>query len=647
MKKLTIIGIILLYSLVNLSTQSTQFPNNTNKSAVSDSFIQNIIGTWKVNNPKLVDSIYMVFNNTGEIIIYKISASFNEQTKGRWFYNKENHSLIIKISDEDFNGTYRITKLSTLSFTIKNRKHIINVKRLKKHLKKQDYLNFKANHIYTDNYDQEKESTKLPWRNYESFSSFLINVTHLTYTHFNLVKDSNLLDSKEEETYINVNKAKTRIEIGNLFPEKILIENQDTNGTVLTRGAYEEKQDFFYPLETPDFFKVIGDKEIKTSAGKFLCTVVETINDFDEIKTRYYMIKNRPGIYAKIVVSIDISGWKQHEIYELSGIHGNFNPQNNKKIVGKWLLVKSIRGNQTVSTSEEFEFIDNGCLAIGTPDYREFFKWNYTSEQNTVRLIFNGEVKELNIIKLTPEEMRLKNQEISYQFIKFKAFDGISNIKNIEFNPVGYWILTNTEKRYSLLYLSPQGVFSTADFVTRCPQKEDYSTTEGEWGIIRNNITNKTEQKSLKLIFNRTLYTGTGETPIGVFKITTKANNNKLILSNDTEQRKYLKIDSETITKNNTNSGFEGIWKLRKNNGRYSYYHFKLPCTFEYSYEGKTNLYEAGLWLYNPTTQELFIGARIHRLEGFSTVSTIKNNNISFQDGSVLIREQKQPYPHH
>jgi hypothetical protein len=57
----------------------------------------------------------------------------------------------------------------------------------------------------------------------------------------------------------------------------------------------------FYPKDQLDQFRVVGEETIETSLGEFNCTVVEGIGRFDK-KIKYWMINEKPGVYAKMMM---------------------------------------------------------------------------------------------------------------------------------------------------------------------------------------------------------------------------------------------------------------------------------------------------------------------------------------------------------
>ena len=79
-----------------------------------------------------------------------------------------------------------------------------------------------------------------------------------------------------------------------------------------------EYTNLLYP-EVEFNFRIVKTEEITTNAGTFLCTVIEAAQD--EIQKKLWMINDRPGVYAKIIIEKPgMFGAYSLEIYELDEI---------------------------------------------------------------------------------------------------------------------------------------------------------------------------------------------------------------------------------------------------------------------------------------------------------------------------------------
>ena len=73
-----------------------------------------------------------------------------------------------------------------------------------------------------------------------------------------------------------------------------------------------------YPLKE-NLFRVTGKETVKTPAGKFDCTVIETAGDFG-IPEKLWMIDSKPGVYAKIIVDDNSEDFPHYSVFELQKI---------------------------------------------------------------------------------------------------------------------------------------------------------------------------------------------------------------------------------------------------------------------------------------------------------------------------------------
>lgn len=75
----------------------------------------------------------------------------------------------------------------------------------------------------------------------------------------------------------------------------------------------------FFPEKELDTYRITGTEKITVPAGSFTCTVVEGF--LDEEKYKYWMINEKPGIYAKVITEgLDWRNKLSYTIRELEEI---------------------------------------------------------------------------------------------------------------------------------------------------------------------------------------------------------------------------------------------------------------------------------------------------------------------------------------
>ncbi len=292
-----------------------------------------IIGRWQLSKVVTDDKVY---ENLSAVYIFEkkgvLKAAQSEESEeiesGKWEFNKKKHWIIMSshLSDKDFNGTATVIKLSktelvykkdnaTLYFNrIPNLKEVSHKESIK--TKNSIYrLKFTEEEFYDNNgeYKYYDDESKLPWKDTDKMLMSLVNVKQLVYKCSTLEEDA--ISFKEEILRADVksNPADLVLSIDNVFngfdrynlPE----DAEFPSNTEYTKALY--------PEEDKDF-RVVGTEQITIEAGTFDCTVVEFIGH-SEIRKKLWMINDKPGIYAKVIV--DKAGmFGMYLIYELQEI---------------------------------------------------------------------------------------------------------------------------------------------------------------------------------------------------------------------------------------------------------------------------------------------------------------------------------------
>jgi hypothetical protein len=295
-------------------------------------------------------------------------------------------------------------------------------------------------------------------------------------------------------------------------------------------------------------------------------------------------------------------------MYELSAIEGDFNKQNNKRIIGEWLLVKLKTGGKTDDMSMPFDFIDDGRIAVDHAQDGVYYGWNYDKGDNTVTLNLNKEAQTLNIEKLNDKEMVLQNDKQRYSFVKVQ--------KNSDANPLllGYWMLIGDDDPYKVIHLKKDNSVYEIERIDQAPIENNYSELKGKW------IYNASESS---IIFNTNKYNALCSGKYTIKKLDDIA----LVLRSDNFQLIFLKIDPERIKKDNEESGFIGLWKVTTRAGKTTYYNLQSPYIFTTG-KSKDSMYGKGLWFYNPAVKRLFLGYQTFPLEAEIVVNKISKDKI-------------------
>ncbi len=296
MKKLTII--LLLLAAIKVQAQESK-----------------IIGIWQlttvVEDGKTMDGFQTVFIFSKKGILNAARSSTSEPMEvGTWKYNKKQKTIVMTSDlDRDFNGEAIVIKVNKKVLVYKKAGAILNFTSLEKldlppkikHvINTKPTLLFEREDITDENgdFNYEEAESKLPWK-LETIVNFLKEHNEVVYdvTHF---PDEQEIDAWVESEKINYNDEAQSIDVRrySYFQNDYIDMTEDP---IWMNNLEEYEYDFmFFPKENLNLYKVIGLESLETSLGTFECTVVEGYGDFDG-KIKYWMVNEKPGVFAKIV----------------------------------------------------------------------------------------------------------------------------------------------------------------------------------------------------------------------------------------------------------------------------------------------------------------------------------------------------------
>ncbi len=286
-----------------------------------------IIGTWQLTsvdvNGKTETGMQAVwiFEKGGE---FKAARSLSGEgiPVGKWKYDEDQKMLIMESTvDKDFNGEAKVLNLDDGNLSYKKDEAVLHF--LKAEMKKPDNTPIPdLGYSYMDFLDSDggnkylEDGVKLPWTLDQIYIG-LKNVKEMVYNIDHFVPNRGKTDSW-------TNSFKTEY----LSPTELSIREYsyfqndyvDMDEKVFPLDDETQNQKVFFPMNDPEFFRVIGIEDCQTSLGVFKCTVVEGIGDFD-LKVKYWMINNKPGVFAKIIKSQEEGNPMDYtNVYELKEI---------------------------------------------------------------------------------------------------------------------------------------------------------------------------------------------------------------------------------------------------------------------------------------------------------------------------------------
>ncbi len=275
------------------------------------------LGVWKMNYDDADN--YFSFNSPDKLKIITVTPGSYSTGSGTWMYDSNDQTLLMVIRGP-LKGRNKVKNITESAFVLEKNGQEYSALKIDQNAKNREKPDFTPDDIYETMDKNEPntliENVKFSWNNPDAKISYLKNVKALHYIHSSLLKG---LDSFiDEEVTANVS-----------FDE----DNYQINMDEVFDGISEaesEPDNVFFPVKFLNDYRVTGEKEITVPAGTFKCVVIEAVDSFDA-RYRLYMIKNRPGVYAKIILSKDDFGEEVFDKYELSEIDGDFKDQNNKE----------------------------------------------------------------------------------------------------------------------------------------------------------------------------------------------------------------------------------------------------------------------------------------------------------------------------
>ncbi len=278
-----------------------------------------LTGTWKLNSgdPQVLQ--LLIFKAPDSLVFVEKEPGVTSRALGSWIYNKKEHSLIVVMIGHrtDFRGMNKIT-FGKDSFALENNGNTIKATR-EKTTGKIEHLNFKESDFYDadGNFKYEEDENKVPWNDPQAVLDFLKTVHQLDYKYSVYIPDANMFKSKMFKAGVAVKDNGEKVCVDYIFNG--YDKDHLPDDTALPPNCYDaDTYNKLFPLKEADF-RVAGKEQITTPAGTFQCTVIEALGNFDTME-KMWMIDDKPGVYAKIIMENKDPSFGFYKVYELQGI---------------------------------------------------------------------------------------------------------------------------------------------------------------------------------------------------------------------------------------------------------------------------------------------------------------------------------------
>lgn len=279
-----------------------------------------LVGIWKLEaNDNEQETKYIKFELPNNVLIVSINERNNSVEPGEW-YSINNKELVIKSRDYSFRGTNKIKSISENKFTLQNSDNKIAAIKVEPNAKNREVIKFTDNNnseqeevteVSDENGEYNNEDTQEEsWTYVEPKIEYLKKLMSITYKKSVLIKELDIFTEQQEKININFDDEKSKLNFN------------DALNSLTT--DYIDNSNIFYPLKNTNNYTKLKDEEITVPAGTFKCNVYRAEYNYGDVITRLYMIADKPGVYAKIIILEKKFDKENYTMFELTNISSKY-----------------------------------------------------------------------------------------------------------------------------------------------------------------------------------------------------------------------------------------------------------------------------------------------------------------------------------
>lgn len=294
--------------LVVIKGEAKLFYTKINQAEIEkENTISALVGDWKLQN-EFDKTQLLQINLPDTFKLTEISSGGSTTTKGTWIYNSTAKSVIFIGMSRLMKGKSAIKEISENKLVLeKNGRKLIGKKQPSNN--KIERLNFTY-----DDFPEEQIETS-PWQDFDALLEGFKNVHHLKFKQGKLIVGTNSFIYNTLLTTVSTNSEKRSVKLTNFS----ITQNDTIQYSESYKGNLYNEYNNFFPEEEPGPYKIVKSETITVPAGTFNCKVIEGLNG--EIKVKYWMILNKPGVYAKIISEeLSVFDELEYSIIELEEI---------------------------------------------------------------------------------------------------------------------------------------------------------------------------------------------------------------------------------------------------------------------------------------------------------------------------------------
>ncbi len=272
-----------------------------------------LAGNWKLAGTDY-PTAFLKFELPQDFTLIQSGNGETDKASGTWMFMPEENAVIFIGFSHLLRGKIVLNDVSADSFTLKLSDRTLKARRLKADATKIERLTFKEEDFPED---VQPDDSKLPWRDFDKMVQVLKNVASLKYTYGELVEEFNTLKyTSSILSTLNVDPMKPSVKFTNLY----IVDGDTSQFSENYKGGLMGRYNAFFPKDEPWPYRIKGVEKVSVPAGTFDCTVIEAVDG--KKKSKYWMINDMPGIYARIIrEGTDPFGKTDYSVQELEKIN--------------------------------------------------------------------------------------------------------------------------------------------------------------------------------------------------------------------------------------------------------------------------------------------------------------------------------------
>lgn len=278
-----------------------------------------LMGTWEFKDvPYPEVNTLVTFKEPDEFSIILREEGMTSNLSGTWIFDKKEMSLLmIGLRGEDtFNGENKVIKITDDTIELENNRKTYKAKLKAENTQEIEQLSFTESDFFNEAgvYKYESDLEKLPWLNWDEMKADLLHVEQLIYNYSQLINGTDVFDSRILTANVHASLEEEGFEIDNIF-------NGYDRYDLPKDAEWPENPNFYVPLYplNESLFRITGNEQITTPAGTFDCLVLEAVNE-SRFLNKLWMIKDRIGVFAKIIDVDPDETFGHYSVYELQEI---------------------------------------------------------------------------------------------------------------------------------------------------------------------------------------------------------------------------------------------------------------------------------------------------------------------------------------